>query len=116
GDRISLCFRNGVKHQARSISESSSLESFLVKTHKSSYRAGASSADLEWQPRKRSGLPYNYFVGTMINHAQPARKQRPPMGVIAPSQRKFASAIKYRLPLKRRIPAKSSHHAPRLIV
>jgi hypothetical protein len=63
-------------------------------------------------------LPYNHFVGTMISHAQPARKHRPPRGVTGPSQSGGCrmSAIKYRLPLKRKIPAKSNRHAPRLTV
>ena len=52
--------------------------------------------------------------GAMISHAQPARKQRPPSGVTGPSQRRFVSAIRYKLPLKRKMPAKISHHAPRL--
>src|SRR5437867_11812351 len=84
GDRVSLCFGNTAQHQARSISETCSLERFLVKTPKGhNCRAGAPPADLEWQPRRS---PYNYFVGAMIRHAQPARKQRPPSGVTRPSQ------------------------------
>src|SRR5438309_5061818 len=35
-----------------------------------------------------------HFVGVMISHAQPARKQRPPSGVMAPSQRRFESAMR----------------------
>ncbi len=55
-----------------------------------------------------------YLVdGAIISHAQPARKQRPPSGVTGPSQRRFVSAIKYKLPLNRKMPAKSNHHAPR---
>jgi hypothetical protein len=34
-----------------------------------------------------------YERGAIASHAQPARKQRPPMGVIAPSHRIFVSAI-----------------------
>src|SRR5207237_6691947 len=59
-------------------------------------------------------LPVSYRIGATISHSQPARKQRPPSGVIGPSQRRLVSAITYKLPLKRKMPAKSSHHAPRL--
>ena len=50
----------------------------------------------------------------MISHNQPARKQRPPTGVTAPSQRTFESAMTYKLPLKKKMPVQRSHHAPRL--
>ena len=56
-----------------------------------------------------------YLGGAMISHNQPARKQRPPNGVIAPSQRRFDSAIKYKLPLKKKMPVQRSHQAPRLV-
>src|SRR4029077_16268834 len=56
-----------------------------------------------------------YERGAITSHAQPTRKQRPPMGVIAPSHRIFVSAITYRLPLKTKMPAKSNHHALRFV-
>jgi hypothetical protein len=54
--------------------------------------------------------------GAKNSQAQPARKQSPPSGVIAPSQRMFVNAIVYKLPLKRRTPAQNSQQAPRLVV
>src|SRR5581483_10758313 len=53
--------------------------------------------------------------GEMKSQAQPARKQRPPSGVIAPSQRAPVTPMMYKLPLKMTIPANKSHHAPRLV-
>jgi len=66
GDRVALCFGNGVEHQAGSISKSRSLES----------RKAAATLSLQ----------HHHFGGAMISHAQPARKQSPPTGVTGPSQ------------------------------
>src|SRR5262249_33319378 len=66
-------------------------------------------------PTWKSALKWIHFGGEITSHAQPARKQRPPSGVIAPSARIFVSPIAYKLPLKIMIPAKSSHHAPRFV-
>jgi len=65
-----------------------------------------------WQPER---LPYkNYLAGgEMTSHAQPARKQSPPSGVIAPNQRTFVNAITYKLPLNSKIPTKNNHHGAR---
>jgi len=44
-------------------------------------------------PLAARGSEARYFGGAIISQTQPARKQRPPNGVIAPSQRRFDSAI-----------------------
>jgi len=56
-----------------------------------------------------------YLGGETISHAQPARKHKPPIGVIAPKARTLVNPIAYKLPLKIIIPAKSNHHAPRFV-
>ncbi|MEY2479946.1 MAG: hypothetical protein QOI04_873 [Verrucomicrobiota bacterium] len=56
---------------------------------------------------------YNLFGGAITSHAQPARKQTPPSGVIAPNERTFVSAIVYKLPLNKIIPATKSQNTPR---
>ena len=53
--------------------------------------------------------------GEIASHNQPARKHKPPSGVIAPNQRTPVNPITYKLPLKTIIPAKSNHHAPRFV-
>src|ERR1041385_7884115 len=50
---------------------------------------GGRAACLPGMLAKPSREPH--FVGTITNQAQPPRKQRPPIGVPAPSQRKFVS-------------------------
>ena len=64
-----------------------------------------------YQYLRDSAFPY--LCGEIASHAHPARKQRPPTGVIAPNQRTPVYPIIYKLPLKIIMPAKSSHHAPR---
>jgi hypothetical protein len=44
-------------------------------------------------------------VGATISHAQAAREQRAPIGVIAPSQRTLINAVTFKAPLKMTIPA-----------
>ena len=73
-----------------------------------------SLAALEWL--RGSGARQLYFGGARTSQPHPARKQRPPSGVTAPSQRRFVRASRYRLPLNSKIPTSSSKHAPRLIV
>src|SRR5438105_3238213 len=67
-----------------------------------------------WQLWWEAARLYN-FGGEIASQAQPARKHNPPIGVIAPNQSRPCgiSAIVYKLPLKSRMPAKSSHQAPR---
>ena len=57
-----------------------------------------------------------YLGGATTSHAQPARKHKPPNGVTAPSQRRFVSASRYKLPLNSRMPINSIKQAPRLMV
>src|SRR5439155_26420309 len=58
----------------------------------------------------------NHLPGEITNHAQPAKKHKPPSGVTAPNDRTFVSAITYKLPLKIIMPVRSNHHAPRFAV
>src|SRR5688572_13292748 len=51
--------------------------------------------------------------GERNNHAHPTRKQTPPMGVIAPSQRVFVAASTYSVPEKTRMPARKARYTPR---
>src|SRR5436309_19838 len=64
----------------------------------------------------RGEVHYPLGRGAKNSQAQPARKQSPPSGVIAPSQRIFVNAMVYKLPLKRRTPAQNNQQAPRLVV
>src|SRR5947207_15346949 len=64
------------------------------------------------------GEPIGKFLyfGEMTSQAHPARKHKPPSGgVITPNDRTFVSAMRYKLPLKRIIPARKSHQAVRLV-
>src|SRR5437588_1368683 len=60
----------------------------------------------------------NHLPGEITNHAQPAKKHKPPSGVTAPNESRACgiSAITYKLPLKIIMPVKSNHHAPRFAV
>ena len=66
-------------------------------------------------PDRPNSFDYN-LGGEITSQSQPARKQSPPIGVIAPSVRIPVNPIAYRLPLKMIIPANSNHHAPRFAV
>ena len=70
--------------------------------------AGASSL-------RGGSLSRRYLGGDTTSHAHPAKKHKPPTGVIAPMTRMLVNPIVYKLPLKMMMPANNSHQAPRLV-
>src|SRR5207253_3645137 len=103
-----------VKHRAGSISEEACRNSILVanaeggsaspeddgKQSPDGANIGRLSRSAVCRRVEDNAFHLAYERGTTTSQAQPARKQRPPIGVITTSQRRLVSAMIYKLPLK----------------